>query len=55
MRQIKIDLILARDAVALKTDLEYLARRDVARNEIAIRRIFFLEEIPTLVFGNVFW
>ena len=53
MRQIEINLIFAADAVAFETDLEYLAGRDVARDEIAVGRIFFFEKIPALGIGNV--
>ena len=52
MRQIEINLIFAADAFALETDLKYLAGRDVARNEISVCRIFFLEEIPALGIGD---
>ena len=54
MRQIEINLIFAADAVAFETNLEDLARRNVARNEIAVSRIFFFEEIPAFVVRNVF-
>ena len=39
--------------MAFETDLKDLSRRDIARNEIAVRRIFFFEKIPALVLGNV--
>ena len=53
MREIEINLILTGDAVAFETNLKYLARCDVARNEVAVGRILFLEKIPTLALGNV--
>ena len=53
MRQIEIDLILAADAVAFETDLKDLARRDIARHQIAVGRIFFFEKIPAFALGNV--
>ncbi len=46
MRQIEIDLILAANALTFDAHLENLASRDVARNEIAVGRIFLFEEVP---------
>ncbi len=43
----------AADAVAFETDLEYFAGRDVARDEIAVCRIFFFEEVPAFAIRNV--
>ena len=49
MADVEVDLVLAVDAEAhLADDLEDLARRDVARNEILEARISLLEEVPRL-------
>ena len=50
MREIEIDLVLTADAIAFEADLEDLARGDVARNEVAVGRIFLFEEVPALDF-----
>ena len=52
VRQIEIDLVLAVDAHAGETNLKDFSRRDIARNQIAIGRIFLFEKIPPLVLGN---
>src|SRR5258708_15139928 len=51
--QVEIDLIFAANSVALETDLEYLAGRDIAWDEIAVCGIFFFEKVPTLWIWNV--
>ena len=55
MRQIQINLIFAADAEAFETNLENLARGNIARDEIAVSRIFFFKKIPTLGSRNVLW
>ena len=50
--QVEIDLVLAADAFALDANLEDFARRDVARDEVAVRRILLFEKIKTLLLGN---
>ena len=55
MRQIKVDLVLAADTVALETDLKDLTRGNIARNQIAVCRILFFEKVPTLTIWNVLW
>src|SRR5689334_17803736 len=52
VRQVEIDLILPADAHTVETHLEDRTRRDVARHEIAVRRILLFEEIQSLFFGN---
>jgi hypothetical protein len=37
--------------MAFEAHLENLTRRDVARNKISVRRIFFFEEVPAFRFG----
>src|SRR5690606_2573667 len=53
MCEIEIDLILTADAVAVDANLEDLTRGDVARDQVAVCRIFLLEEIPTLRFRYI--
>src|SRR5688572_25298951 len=53
MRQIEIDLVLAADPMTLKTNLKYFASRNIARNKVPVGRIFFLEEVPSLFFGDL--
>jgi hypothetical protein len=50
--QIEVDLLLAADAEAVAADQEDLARRDVARDEVAVGGVFLLEEIPAFLLGN---
>src|SRR5690349_18656903 len=52
VRQVEIDLVLAADTHAVDTDLKYLARGDVARDEVAVSGIFLFEEVPALALGN---
>ncbi len=52
MRQVKINLILAIDSHSGQTDLKDFAGGDVPCHQVAIGRIFLLEEIPTLAFRN---
>src|ERR1044072_7391615 len=52
VRQIEINLVLTADAHAVNAHLKDLARRDVARNEIAVSLILFFKEIQTFTFGN---
>ena len=54
VREIEINLILSGNAVTLQTDLEDLSRRDIAWDKIPVRRVFFFEEVPTLVLRDIF-
>src|SRR5215470_19849962 len=47
VREIEIDLIFPIDAeLELAADVEDLARRDVARHQVPVRRVALLEEVP---------
>src|SRR5205823_14722263 len=50
--QIEKNLILAADAVAIKTNLKDFARGNVARHEVAVCRILLFEKVPTLALWN---
>ena len=52
VRQIEVDLVVAVDAEAVEADLENLARRDVARDEVAVGRVLLFEEVPALGLGD---
>src|ERR1044072_9331543 len=52
VRQVEVDLILAVDAVAVETDLEDFARRNVAGDEVAVGWILLFEEVPALRLGD---
>src|SRR5687767_865110 len=53
VRQIQVHLVLAGDAMTFETNLKYLTCRDVAGHEVAVSRVFFFEEVPTLRLGNL--
>src|SRR6185503_13176508 len=55
VRQIEKDLVVAAHAKSIDAHLKDLARRDVARHEIAVRGISLFEEIPALVLRNRRW
>jgi len=50
--EIQINLVLGVDAFAFETDLEDLARGNVARNQVAVSRILLFKKIETFLLGN---
>ena len=52
VRQVEINLVLAISAEAIETHLKDFARGNIARDQIAVSRIFLLEKIPALFLGN---
>ena len=52
MSEIEINLVLAVDTKAVETNLKDFARSDVAWHKVAVRRIFFFEEVPAFFFRN---
>ncbi len=52
--EVEVDRVGSRvDAVAFAADAEDLARGDVARDEVAVLRIAFFEEVPPLGVGDL--
>src|SRR5262245_38292991 len=50
--QVKVNLIATADTHSIETDLEDLARCDIARHQVAVRWILLFEKIKTLVVWN---